>query len=144
MMLSTEILNKKFEQAQKALLVTNTRYAYNRNDFSMFPKSPGVYAIYRQNVLVYIGETAELWSRMKDLKNTYNHTFRKKLGKQLFPSAQIISNKYAAEIEQALNTIFQNEITVSFIEVNFGRTEIENYLIKSNPELANSISRRGN
>ena len=144
MMLRNNVLTRYLNNAEKALLETNARFPYNRLDFSMFPSFPGVYAIYLDNILVYIGETADINLRMKDLKNTYNHTFRRKLGNRFYPNAQIIGNKFPDEIELSLNLIFQNRITISFIEVNFGRSEIENYLISLHTNLFNSISRRGN
>ena len=81
---------------------------------------------------------------MKDLKNTYNHTLRRKLGFLFFENALLTGNKFSPDIENRLNLIFENCINVSFITVNFGRSEIENYLISMNQNLLNSISRRGN
>jgi hypothetical protein len=132
------------EHARIALLETNNRFEFNRNSFLSFPNSPGVYAVYLFEELIYIGESADLKDRMKDMKNTYNHTLRKKLGFHFFHDAEILGRKFSNEIENRLNLIFQHGITISFVEVNFGRTEIENYVIKMNQNLHNSISLRGN
>lgn len=142
-MLSIEEKNRQFERARIELLETNTRFNYSRVTFTDFPNSPGVYAIFLFDELIYIGETSDIKSRMKDLKNTYNHTLRKKLGKSFFKDALIINQKFSEEIENRLNLIFQHGITISFIEVNFGRSEIENHLISRNQNLLNGTSRRG-
>lgn len=144
MILSVNELHDNFQNAENNLFDISNRIDYNRNDLDDFPNGAGVYALYFNDELIYIGETADLNKRMKDLKNTYNHTFRKKIGFHFFNDAQIIIRKFSETIETRLNLIFQNCISVSFIQVNFGRAEIENYLINNNQNLLNSITRRGN
>lgn len=144
MILTVNELNENFQNAENNLFDINNRIDYDRNNFDDFPNEAGVYALYFNDELIYIGETADLKKRMKDLKNTYNHTFRRKIGFHLFSDAQIIIRKFSETIEIRLNLIFQNCFSVSFIQVNFGRSEIENYLIQNNQNLLNSITRRGN
>lgn len=148
LMLIDKELKEKYTIAEALLISNGAKHLFNRANFDMFPNSsPGVYALYFNDELVYIGETADLKKRMKDLKNTYNHTFRRKLGFHFFEDAKIEGQKFSDIIENRLNLIFTNCISVSYIEVNFGRTEIENYLIQSYKEkcsLFNSNSKRGN
>lgn len=147
MILPISDLEEKYLNAENDLMSNCVQHAFNRTNFESFPNYPGVYALFFNNELVYIGETADIKKRMKDLKKTYNHTFRRKLGFHFFEDAKIEGQKFSDIIENRLNLIFNNYITVSFIEVNFGRTEIENYLIQSYKEkcsLFKSNSKRGN
>lgn len=126
------------------LLKTNNRidFIFNRKWSNNFPSKAGVYAVFYQNELVYIGESANLKERMKELKRTVNHSFRRKLGRHLEPNAEIVKGKFSPELELRLNDEYQNSISVSFIEVNFGRIEIENYLMQINIGVLNSIGNR--
>ncbi|MFA7421261.1 MAG: hypothetical protein WCZ90_16375 [Melioribacteraceae bacterium] len=107
-----------------------------------FPKKAGVYAIFYKDILVYVGETANLKERMKEVKRTVNHSFRKKLGKFLNPKAKIMNGKYPQELEEQLNIEFKNNIEFTFKEINFGRIEIENHLMQRNEGVLNSIGKR--
>lgn len=144
MFLTKRKLNNLFRKAENDLLDTNNRYLYNRDNVNSFPSNGGVYAIFLLDELIYIGETADLKARMKDLRNTYNHTFRKKMGLCIFDTPQIVNNKFTDEIEAHLDLIFRKCIDIAFINVNFGRTEIENYLVQKYPNLLNSNAVRGN
>ena len=120
------------------------KYSYLRNWNKNFPNEPGVYAFHQKGRLCYIGETADLRSRMSDSRRTYNHSFRKKVGKLIFNS-ELVKNKYPDDIETKMNQYFEDHITVSFVAIDFGRLEIETALIDSYPEsqLLNSIGKRG-
>lgn len=94
-----------------------------------FKNVPGIYAIFEGNdKIIYIGETGNLYKRMSDITRTVNHTFRKQLGELKFEGIKS-SKKYDLEIEQMLDKYFDEELYITFIEVNFGRLEIETYLI---------------
>jgi hypothetical protein len=108
-----------------------------------FPKKAGVYAIFYKDKLVYVGESANIKERMKEVKRTYNHSFRRKLGKFLSPNAKITKGKYPQELEELLSEHYLMHLKFTYKEVNFGRTEIENHLMQRNEGVLNSISKRG-
>jgi hypothetical protein len=126
------------------LLKTNTRikFSFDRKWSDNFPSNAGVYAIFYNDQLFYIGESANLKERMKELKRTVNHSFRRKLGKFIEPDAVVVKGKFSPELELRLNQEYEMNISVSFIEVNFGRIEIENYLMQINDGVLNSIGNR--
>lgn len=96
------------------------------------PDFPGVYALYEKvdsdYILLYIGETGNLRERMSDICRTVNHTFRRQLGQERFFAVKT-SKKFTPEIETLLDTFFDENLYVSFLKVNFGRTEIETYFV---------------
>ncbi|VXB46764.1 MULTISPECIES: GIY-YIG nuclease family protein [Chryseobacterium] len=108
-----------------------------------FKNVPGIYAIFEGNdKIIYIGETGNLCKRMSDITRTVNHTFRKKIGKLKFGGIKS-SEKYDSEIEVLLDKYFDEELHITFIEVNFGRLEIETYLIdKYQKQIINSVKKR--
>lgn len=112
----------------------------------IIPDFPGVYALYERReekyFLLYIGETGNLRERMSDICRTVNHTFRRQLACKHFnvPKAK---GKLAKETENMLNKFFDENLYVSFIKVNFGRTEIESFLVtKYQKDLLNSETKR--
>ena len=110
------------------------------------PDFPGVYALYEKvnNVfeLLYIGESGNMRARMSDVCSTINHTFRRQLAIKRF-NIEKIEKKYSVEVEQQLNKFFDENLYASFIKVNFGRAEIESYLVtKYQSQLLNSESKR--
>jgi len=100
--------------------------------------------VFDKGVLIYVGESANVKERMKDFKRTVNHTFRRKLGKHLFKGATITNGKFNDEIESYLNQYYIDNISVSAIEIIFGRTEIESNLIEKYKKsgILNSESKR--
>jgi hypothetical protein len=117
-------------------------FSFDRKWSDKFPSKAGVYAIFYNDQLFYIGESANLKERMKEIKRTVNHSFRRKLGKFIEPDALIVKGKFSPELELRLNQEYEKNISVSFVEVNFGRIEIENYLMQINQGVLNSIGNR--
>ncbi len=115
-----------------------------RNEFIL--DFPGVYALYERigddYVLLYIGETGSLKERMSDICRTVNHTFRRQLGQKRF-NGNKSKKKFDVEIESMLDNFFDDKLYLSFIKVNFGRTEIESYLVTKHQDiLLNSETKR--
>lgn len=99
------------------------------------PNESGVYALYEGNdKLIYIGETGNLRERMNEINRTVNHSFRKQLGASRFGGIKS-KKKFTEDIENLLDTFFKDHLYVSFIEVNFGRLEIETFIISNHQEL---------
>jgi hypothetical protein len=110
------------------------------------PDFPGVYALYEKvgdkYILIYVGESGNLRERMSDICRTVNHTFRRQLGHQRF-SAIKTNKKFEKETEALLDIFFDESLYISFLKVNFGRTEIESYLVtKYQNTLLNSETKR--
>ncbi|MFV0147084.1 GIY-YIG nuclease family protein [Empedobacter falsenii] len=101
-----------------------------------------VYAIYENDKLIYIGETGDLLKRMSDFTRTVNHSFRKQMGYRLFGGIKS-KKKFDHDIESQLDKYFDDTLYIQFIEVNFGRLEIETYLIdKYKDQLINGPKKR--
>lgn len=107
------------------------------------PNYPGVYALFEKDgKLVYIGESGNLRKRMNEINRTVNHSFRKQTGHSKFNGIKS-SKKYDIEIETKLDLYFAEELFVSYIEVCFGRLEIEEFIITNNQKsLTNSVKKR--
>lgn len=141
-------LNKVLLQADKEL-GDNEKIKFQRlNSWrkEYVPDYPGVYCLYEkvdnEYIVLYVGETGNLQERMSDICRTVNHTFRRQLGKKRF-SAIKTSKKFEPEIETLLDKFFDENLYVSFLKVNFGRTEIETYLVtKYQGTLINSETKR--
>lgn len=129
---------KKLFQADK------TNFSFDRSWSSNFPNKAGIYAIFDKGKLVYVGETANIKERMKEVKRTYNHSFRKKLGRFLIKDAIITKGKFEESLELRLNDYYLDRISFSYKELNFGRLEVESHLIQRNHTngLLNSLGKR--
>lgn len=114
----TELFNSK-----------HIKFNFDKKWSSNFPSKAGIYAIYDKDKLVYVGETANLKERMKEVKRTYNHSFRRKLGKFLVEGSKIVKGKFGEELELKLNDYYVDRINFRYKEINFGRLEVESYLI---------------
>ena len=130
-------------QKIKLQLLTNPKHKFNRTDkwCNSLDSLPGIYGIFMDGELKYIGETANFKARMREVHRTYNHSFRKKLGRSL--NATLVKNRYDIEIEKQLDVIFEKSISVSFVHINYGRLEIETKLVAElQDSLLNSIKKR--
>jgi hypothetical protein len=144
MTLSEKEISKIVDACERELKSkTQIKFTFDKKWTDNFPKKAGVYAIFYKNKLVYVGESANLKERMKEIKRTYNHSFRRKLGKFLNPDAQVTNGKFPQELEKLLNEHYIKHLKFAYKEVNFGRTEIENHLMQRNEGVLNSISKRG-
>jgi hypothetical protein len=146
MLSETEIEEVKKEVELKLLNNTKIGFDFKRNWSSNFPQEAGIYAIFDKEELIYVGETAHLKERMKEVKRTYNHSLKGKLSRKLY-QVEKRKGKLPAEIETKLNEYFKNNLTFSYCEVPFGRLEIETYLVikywkEDGSGLINSVSRR--
>lgn len=147
-LLSDTELNIELHRADKEL-EKNEKIKFQRLNIwrkEFVPNFPGVYALYEkvgcEYILLYIGETGNLRERMSDICRTVNHTFRRKLGRKRF--AGVITNKkFEPAIETLIDIFFDENLYISFLKVNFGRIEIETYLVtKYEKILLNSQTKR--
>jgi len=108
-----------------------------------FPSEPGVYAIFEKGKFIYVGETADLRERMKDVRRTYNHTFRKKLGTQRL-KAKLEDNLFSPKVEIELDNYMVKYLEFTCQALSFGRKEVEARILAKHKELlVNSVSKRG-
>lgn len=132
------------EVENELLNSTKIKFSLNPKWLSNIPFEAGIYAAFDKKNLVYIGETANLNSRMNEVKRTYNHSFRKQLGKKLFNIKKSPKGKFPEKIENALNSYFEKNISFTFKRLNFGRLETESLLVQRNRSgaLLNSENKR--
>jgi excinuclease UvrABC nuclease subunit len=140
----SEIENHVKEFEREMLHAQKIQFTFDRKWSSNFPAQAGIYMIFDKEKLVYIGETANLKDRMKEVKRTYNHSFRRKLGKFLINGAIITKGKFKEELENTLNQYYLDNIQFAYKELNWGRLEMESHLIHrhSNDGILNSIGKR--
>jgi len=142
MRIFTELhISKAKEEAENSLMTNpKIKFSFDRKWSHNFLPQAGVYAIFDKGKLCYIGQTANLRERMKEVKRTYNHSFRKKIGYTL--GGIIKERKFSESIEEELNEYFENNLSFSSIAIEFGRLEIESYLIQKYKDLLNSKQKR--
>lgn len=92
--------------------------------------------------IIYVGETANLKDRMKDLGRTYNHTLRRSIGQEIIGKKVTNKDKYTDEEEKRINEYFQKNIKLSFIIIPFGRKELEEQIIKNYNPIYNKPKKR--
>lgn len=79
---------------------------------------------------------------MGDLNRTVNHSFRKQLGAARFGGIKS-RKKFSDDVEKQLDKFFAERVYVSFMQVSFGRLEIETFLIdKHQNKLLNGVKIR--
>ena len=117
----------KFVEGFEAELMQSDKipFSFDRNWSSNFPRKAGIYAIFDNDKLIYVGETANLKERMKEVKRTYNHSFRKKLGRFLVEGAKITKEKFEETLELKMNDYYLERIQFAYKELNFGRLEVD-------------------
>lgn len=85
---------------------------------SDFPNYGGVYVLWKGDSPIYVGETSGIFSRMSDLMRPVNHAFTKKISIETNIKDLKLLRKYIS-----------TNYTLSYITVDIGRSEIEEYLI---------------
>jgi len=107
--LSNSKVNALLEFASQKMLDSPRHAIEFDTDWPLFaPADPGIYCIFHGDKLLYAGETGNIRKRMKDLRRTMNHSFRRSLGKQLFSGhagfvAAHNKAKFPVKFEQELN-----------------------------------------
>lgn len=139
-----------FNNFSKKLICKKTkeRISLTRNWVEQFPKEAGVYVLFEKNKLVYVGETSSIKERMTDFLNTRNHTVRRKVGafnfseiKGYHPASSRI--KFPDHIEKLVIDWLEKKVKLSYLVVDLGRKELEEFIQdKYNPKY-NSRRRRG-
>lgn len=120
----------------------------NRNWSREFFDMPGVYVFFENNNIVYVGETASIKERMRDILDTRHHTLRRKIGALNF--SEVIGYKkanskikFVPKIEDSVSDWMIKKMKLSFIQVSLGRKELEELIIERYKPKYNSAPRRG-
>lgn len=112
-----------------------------------FEKKAGVYAVFDGSNLIYIGETGNMLGRMKDLRRTVNHSLRRHIGLRNYGNHRDFepassNKKFPFQFEEALDAYFEEKITVSFIYLDLGRKELEEYLTEKYADTLLNLRRK--
>lgn len=133
-MTKTEI-QKYLQKLENQLLREEPRNSIdlNRAWANKFPNVAAVYIFREGDEVCYVGETGSFKGRMNDILNTKNHTIRRNIGSLHFSNHRDFEKasskkSYHPEIEILLNEKITNDLTVSFIEIDLGRKELEELL----------------
>lgn len=121
-----------FKEFKNELEKSGTKLKVNFNEkwTEEIPEAPGVYLLIdSEKVVLYVGESANLKSRLKELKLTYKHPARRKIGEIYCKLLKIDGkNRFSEECEKMLNEFFKQNITVKYMELSIGRLDVEDYL----------------
>lgn len=110
------------------------------------PNSEGVYAVYNDNKLCYVGETACLYKRMNDMFDSRNHTIRRTIAQKEFSTKEgyikpTSHNKADEQTESSINE-FMEKLEIAYIEVKLGRTELEEFIMRKYDPIYNIKRKR--
>lgn len=110
------------------------------------PNSEGVYAVYNDNKLCYVGETACLYKRMNDMFDSRNHTIRRTIAQKEFSAKEgyikpTSHNKADEQTESSINE-FMEKLEIAYIEVKLGRTELEEFIMRKYDPIYNIKRKR--
>ena len=136
-----EVLKNAEDDLFKSPMIKFKKCRFWRKD--NVPNIAGIYALFNENgKLLYIGESGNMRERMNEINRTVNHSFRKQFGHIEFGGIKS-KKKFDDDVETLLDNYFDKKLHASFLPVNFGRLEIETYLIsKYQEKLYNSIKKR--
>lgn len=109
---------------------------------ALFPNNSGVYCLFENEILIYVGETGCLRARMKDIFHTMNHSFRRSLGKHKYAHipeiSEVCSKKnFPFDIELELTKYMESSIRVTHEAVAIGRKEIEEEIFEIHKPIYN-------
>lgn len=111
-----------------------------------FPDVAGIYAVFSDDKVIYVGETGKISGRLMDFLNTRHHTLRRSLGAGLFskePGFKLASSakKFPDHIEtKVINAL--KTLQVAVLPILLGRSEIEEYIIETQKPLFNQKAKR--
>jgi hypothetical protein len=108
-----EKLVREIENKEKTTLFISSEWREG------VPRNAGVYVIWRKDKPdepVYVGESCNLYKRFGDLGRPANHTFASQMDKK---------HPWGDE----LKTKISQKFVISYIELDFGRKELEEYLV---------------
>ena len=112
-----------------------------------FPDASGVYMLFEDGKLVYVGESGSLSGRVTDMLNSRQHTVRRALGELRFKDVPgykkaTSSIKYPDHIEDLVEQTMKR-FRISVLPIEFGRKEFEEYIESKHKPVLNRKGKRG-
>ena len=106
------------------------------------PKSAGIYFVYYDEELIYIGESSDLSERHRThSKQTYFSALRRHIGTELLGLQFIAKKRFSDEGDLAVTALLQG-CFACFCPVALGRMELEEHLIAQHRPLLNRKGRK--
>lgn len=128
-------INTYLQKLERKLLTDKNRQyiKLSRAWTKQFSSEAGVYIVWENGQICYIGESGSIKARMTDLLNTQNHVIRRTIGHAKYKNCPgfekaTARKKFIPEIEIKLNKWIESKLEVSVLEVSLGRKELEEYL----------------
>jgi len=112
-----------------------------------FPREAGVYVVFESGQICYVGETGSLRGRMADMLNTANHVIRRNIGHDKYtahPKFERASSRqrFHLDIEKLIENELKNNFHISYLAIDIGRKEFEEWLIGKHPTKYNNKGKR--
>lgn len=147
--MDTETIQREMARIEKYLFDSEhwQEMKLTRQWAKSFPDGSGVYMLFEDGKLVYVGESGSLSGRLTDMLNSRHHTVRRALGEIRFKDvpgyAKATSSiKYPERIEKMVEETMRS-FKICVLPIPFGRKEFEEYAeAKHKPEL-NRKGKRG-
>ncbi len=100
-----------------------------------FPEEPGVYVVFENRKVVYVGETGNIRGRMKDLRDSRHHSLRRNIGRANFSTLKGYKNanskeKFPPHIEKKVEDWLKEKIKISVLSTKLGRKELEEKIVQ--------------
>ena len=146
---STQLVTAAIAACDKLLMGgPRTPFLLTREWARRFPRDSGVYAVFDDDRLIYLGETGCIALRMADFLRSQNHVLRRSIGNTMFQDEPgfrkaTSSRRFPEPIEERLVKYIETHLSVTAVIVYFGRTEIEEHLAAKYRPRYNSKGRRG-
>ncbi|MFC5449148.1 hypothetical protein ACFPOG_12820 [Paenibacillus aestuarii] len=138
-----QILTNLIAYVDQALATTQKYAMYSTSFNTAAPMEAGLYFVWENQDLVYVGESGNIKKRMANLKSTPNHTLRRKIGQSLGYTLQK-NDMFLPLEEQHLNLYCSTHCEVAFVPIPVGRREIEeNFIFRVSKPKYNQDSTRG-
>lgn len=142
-------IQREIERIEKHLFNSDNwrKMELTRKWAKSFSGDSGVYMLFEDEQLVYVGESGSLSGRVMDMLNSRHHTVRRALGELRFKNVSgytkaTSSIKYPEHIEKLVEETMKG-FKISVLPITFGRKEFEEYVeSKFKPEL-NRKGKRG-
>ncbi len=141
-MLSNCQIKSYLENREKVLINRRNRkkIKLSRDWVNKLPAEPGIYVVFENNKVVYVGETGNIRGRMKDLLDSRHHILRRNIGRYNFSNEPNYENattkkRFPEHIEKKVNQWLEKKTKVSILPLKIGRKELEETLVrKYNPK----------
>ncbi|MGY1449749.1 GIY-YIG nuclease family protein [Pseudomonas chlororaphis] len=134
-----------FEKMELYLTESSNSLSLSRSE--VYSADPGVYCIYEDDALIYVGETGSLKARMQDLFKTVNHSFRRSFGKAKFSHLEGVTrvsakDKFPEDVEVLVTKYMEENLRVVILPILIGRKEVEESIVRGFAPIFNSRGRR--